>query len=104
MPAAAARRALTAAGEGPSGFSLEASLITRLSPYCLFTCSMERPGRYGSNLATSARGRRVVLSSIKDDTALISPRIASQDLEEPAVGLELLQRVLHVGVGQVALQ
>ena len=36
-----------ALGEAPSGFSLDASLAMRVSPYCLRTDSMVRPASYG---------------------------------------------------------
>jgi hypothetical protein len=38
------RNAATARGEGPIGFSLDASLMTRFSLYNRFTFSMSRPG------------------------------------------------------------
>src|SRR5215831_1152599 len=38
-----------ALGEGPRGFSFDASFATRIRPYCLRTLSIVRPASYGRN-------------------------------------------------------
>src|SRR4051812_8757026 len=54
-----------AIGDAPSGFSLEASLAIRASPYCLRTDSMVRPASYGrsDSIYGGTRGTVYILRS-----------------------------------------
>src|SRR4051812_25981930 len=66
----AAIMASMALGEAPSGFSFEASLAIRASPYCCRTDSMVRPASYGrsDSIYDGTRGTAYILRLGYDGT------------------------------------
>src|SRR5215471_19113909 len=100
MSDAAVRRASSAFGEGPSGFSFDASLYAPTTPSSRSTSSIGLPGVYGTS--------RSMLGGTSPSAfcrfILLRPRIAAEDLDEIARLRELDQRGLHVRVFGVAVE
>src|SRR5262245_46016868 len=90
--------AATAFGDGPSGFSFDASLMEPKIPYSRSSSSMGLPGGYGANPRIHS-GTWVLMSSVM--VACAPPRrshrargrrVGTEDLEQQAAAAQRRQR------------
>src|SRR5215475_4471460 len=100
MSDAAVRSASSAFGDGPSGFSFDASLYAPTTPSSRSTSSIGLPGVYGTSRSMFGGTSPSAFGCF----ILLRPRIAAEDLHEIARLRKLGQRGFYVRVLGVTVE